>query len=87
VLFACAVLAACSSSGAAGQPDGALLSVQVHQLSRAEEHLRKALVLNPNFGPAHVHLGIVLRMGGMRRPWPVRRAVRMDYRSCATSAD
>src|SRR5262245_7915950 len=29
-------------------------------MPRAEEHLRKALVLKPNFGPAHVQLGVVL---------------------------
>ena len=101
LLFACAVLAACSPSGqseqlialaeharrdrqlltaaelyhraAELQPQQfqthyrtALLSVQVNQLSRAEEHLRKALALKPDFGPAHVHLGIVLLQQGHR---------------------
>ena len=45
----------------------ALLSVQVNQLSRAEEHLRKTLALKPDFGPAHVHLGIVLLQQGPSR--------------------
>ena len=44
----------------------ALLYGQVENLNRAEEHLRKALALKPDFGPAHVHLGLVLLQRGYR---------------------
>jgi tetratricopeptide (TPR) repeat protein len=44
----------------------ALLYVQVENMPRAEEHLRKTLALKPDFGPAHVSLGVVLLRQGSR---------------------
>jgi tetratricopeptide (TPR) repeat protein len=37
----------------------ALLDLQVDNFNEAEEHLRKAIGLRPNFGPAHLNLGVV----------------------------
>jgi Flp pilus assembly protein TadD len=42
------------------QYGAALLELQAGHFNEAEEPLRKAIVLRPNFGPAHLNLGAVL---------------------------
>src|SRR4030095_5892822 len=42
----------------------ALLSIQVENMHRAEEPLRKDLALNPTVGPVHVQLGAVFLRPG-----------------------
>lgn len=38
----------------------AQLYLQLDNMNEAEEHLRKAIVLRPDVGPAHLNLGVVL---------------------------
>jgi tetratricopeptide (TPR) repeat protein len=48
------------------QYQAALLDLEVHNVDEAEGHLEKAVALRPDFGPAHLNLGVVFVQRGRR---------------------
>ena len=45
----------------------ALISLELKDVPEAEEHLKKAIALRPDSGPAYLNLGVVLVERGYRR--------------------